>query len=184
MNSLLGLQNISTGIEVKFNLIIVRDPAIVLYLLVGYFIRSNSRSILSVNYRPICLLFLFGVISLCISTLWCNLHGNSFELGLMFTTVVFGAIFLFAFIWYSCKKMTFGSKGKKLFEHIALYSYGIYCVHMPIMNILNLKQNIIPRTSGWALYIFLFVSAFVLSYLFVACSKRIPIFAKWVLLQK
>lgn len=154
----------------------------VFYFVLGYYLATYD---ISVNTQRI--IYTYGPISYVVTVVLSKWHSNqigkasSYFYSDMSINVLLMTVCVFVFGKYVLSKINLSDKTLKIVLHLSKCSFGIYLVHVLIMDQLNKRLNFNTMSYSPILSVILVTTVvFILAYAVSAILNRIPVLKKYI----
>lgn len=151
------------------------------YFAAGYYIYKNRKCIsekLCLLIYGVCVGVMAGINAVC-SYAWGE-HAAPTN-GYLNVCVLITSVAFFSFLLHYLQRKMLREKTAKIFKYISNYTFGIYLIHTlfieQVYRRIGLVQEDFPVFVSILLFSFL---TFILSFIFVWCIRKIPVFGKWI----
>lgn len=157
-----------------------------LYLIFGYVVAEYGQELdKRISVPVLSIVVLVSLLAECGSALWFNLRGDPFRHVLFYAPTLVSACSLF----YAVHRFFDGHRRVpkwffNVISSISKASYGIYCIHMPLLLVLKDHRALLPKSQGWLCFVLYFLIAMSVSMLLTWALSRCKPLAKWLLLTK
>lgn len=152
------------------------------YFVLGYYLATYD---ISATIRKIA--YIYGPIAYVATVLLTNWHSNQLDKASshfysnMSINVMLMTVCVFIFGKYVLSKIKLGERTLKIALHLSKCTFGIYLVHVLIMDQLNLRLNFNALSYGPILSVILVsIVVFILAYAVSALLNKIPVIKKYI----